>query len=80
MKIVSYIYLETYYYILSFKGLQTKITEPKKMSFKIGQTVKFGNLPTIGRVQMSNDLETFVIWNDGDKCAVATEFLKGVEA
>jgi len=24
------------------------------MSFKIGQTVKFGNLPTIGRVQMSN--------------------------
>jgi|GEM_PF-3370541 hypothetical protein len=50
------------------------------MSFKIGQTVKFGNLPTIGRVQMSNDLETFVIWNDGDKCAVATEFLKGVEA
>lgn len=50
-----------------------------KMKFKIGQTVKFGNLPTLGRVQMSNDLETFVIWNDGDKCAVATECLKGVE-
>lgn len=50
------------------------------MSFRIGQTVKFGNLPTIGRVQMSNDLETLVYWNDGDKCAVATECLKEVTA
>lgn len=50
------------------------------MSYKIGTTVQYKNFPTTGRVQMSNDIETLVYWNDGDKCAVATEYLKEVSA
>lgn len=48
------------------------------MSFKIGTVVRFGNQKTTGWVIQSNDDETLVNFNDGDRCAVATCYLSEV--
>jgi hypothetical protein len=50
------------------------------MSFKFGTIVRFGNQKTTGRVIQSNDEESLVHFNDGDRCAVATCYLSEVTA
>ena len=50
------------------------------MSYKIGDRVKFRNQNVLGTVLQGNDEETLVKFDDGDKCAVDTEYLIGVTA
>lgn len=44
-------------------------------TFRRGDIVRFGNLPTAGHVIQGNSLFSLVSWHDGDTCEVATEAL-----
>jgi hypothetical protein len=48
------------------------------IKFEPRTVVKFGNSPILGHVIMSNADETLVYFDDGDRCAVSTEFLMEV--
>jgi len=50
------------------------------MSYKIGVRVQFKNQKVLGTVLQGNEEETLVAFDDGDKCAVDTVFLRGVTA
>jgi len=50
------------------------------MSFKIGTRVQFRKMKTCGTVLQGNEDETLVKFDDGDKCAVDTIYLRGISA